>query len=495
MLVILINLCSIGVLIIGARTGNFNYENYHELHHVVEGTLEDYQYDSLTVRVTKVWSGQAEVGDNLTFFHQYDVGMELNQLGLFIADSSSNLSIHGLLRDGYFIMVGRSSPNILTEDDLEALSSGELPEFNNHKSKIAVHFPLTTEVINLTVHFRDGKRVTETDFIDWDNRRVHGTLLNGSERITEFGMHLPGNEVLNHPLLLSGEVRKYSGGIYYLDLWPKYPAFASIESYFEFIETGHVPIYAFKIELQNSDPWSIGLPEHAYLISDGSDFYMTGRQRIVSRPYYLKDSDSFDMPFPLFTSGGRASTRSTLLRLEDLSTTPRKPLLMTILSQLQDSNFDASLYFIESDDSEPVLYSGCTIGHSDLRYRMETDVASLDSIGLDGSMLKFTVTGSALLEFNRSNYDQIHTESDIFGDNIRGHNSALFNHPYDETKALLLHFSSISSYTNHADLSDFLIAQLIEHSILSDTIEGIAYEVNLSNYELQEITTFILNEL
>lgn len=481
--------------VIMAPTGRFDYENYHQHEHVIEGTVVDYQYDSLTVRVTRVWSGASEPGDRLTFYHEYTIEMEENQHGLFMADSSGKLSIHGLARDGFFVMVGRSSPNILTEDDLQSLSSGEVPEFNQHKSAITVHFPLSSEEIEITVSPSGADRVTETNFTRWDDRRVFGTIYNGSDYLTEFRMHRSTNDHLYDPLSLAGDIRSFKNGVFYFDLWPKYPAFSSIASYNNYCESGWIPVYTFRIEVDNSDSWSIGLPDDAYLLSDGREFYLTGRQRFVSRPYYQRDSDSFDMLFPLFTSsGGRSSTRNTLLRLNDLNSDPRKPIVMTIIEALENGEINGSLYYVESRDSEPVLYSECTIDYCRLNYKIEAVADTLSSIDIDGSSLSFNKTGQALLEYNGVTYTQIEYETNTYGNDIRIHNSALFDHPDDDTAALLLHFSSIPSYSNHANTSDFLIARMIDYSLLNDSIQGILYEVNLSDHEQREIATFTLEK-
>lgn len=491
--IILLLLYIIGMTVITAPTGRFDYENYHQHEHVIEGTLVDYQYDSLTVRVSRVWSGASEPGDRLTFYHEYTIEMEENQQGLFLADSSGKLSIHGLAGDGFFTMVGRSSPNILTVEDLQSLSSGKVPEFNQHKSAITVHFPLSSEEIEITVSPSGTDRVTETNFTRWDDRRVFGTIYNGSAYLTEFGMHRSEGEDLY--LSLAGEIRSFNNGVYYFDLWPKYPAFSSIASYTSYCESGVIPVYTFRIKLDDSDPWSIGLPDDAYLLSDGREFYLTGRQRFVSRPYYQRDSDSFDMLFPVFTSsGGRSSTRNTLLRLDDLSSEPRKPILMTIIEALENGEFNGSLYYVESRDSEPVFYSGCAIDYCLLSYKIETVPDTLSSIDIDGSSLSFNKTGQALLEYNGVTYTQIEYETNPYGNDIRIHNSALFDYPDDDSTALLLHFSSIPSYSNHANTSDFLIARLIDCSLLSDSIEGRLYEVNLSDDERREIATFTLEK-
>ena len=491
--IILIYLYIISMTVITAPTGHFDYENYDQLEHVVEGSLVDYQYDSLTIRVDKVWSGESQPGDILTLRHDYTIEMALNQSGLFIADSPGNLSIHGLQKDGFFIMVGRSSPNILTIDDLESLSSGRVPDFNHHKSRITVHFPFTSEEIDIIVHPEDEERITETDFVNWDNRRIYGTLYNGSDYLTDFGMHHSAADDLYDPLSLAGDVRSFRDGIYYIDLWPNYPAFSSIASYVQYSESGLIPIYIFSIELENPDPWSIGLPDNAYLLSDGREFYLTGRQRFVSRPYFQSYSDSFDMKFPLFTSsGGRSSTRNTILRLDDLDRNPRKSLLMTILEELEHGEFSASLFFLESDDSEPAFYSECTIDYSSLSYNVNAETDTMTSIDIDGSILSFTKTGQATLEYDGVIYTQINNEMTSYGNDIRIHNSAFFEHPFDETRALMLHFSNISSYSNHANISDYLIARIIESSLNNDCIEGTLYEVDLSDDELNEIATFTL---
>lgn len=491
--IILMLLHIIGTTIIMAPTGCFDYEKYYQYEHVIEGTLVGYQDDSLTIEVTRVWSGMSEPGENLTFYHDYRVDIEDNGYGLFIADSSGRLSIHGLAREGFFILVGRSTPNILTVDDLQSLSNGEIPEFNQHQSAITLHFPLSSEEIEIIVIPNTDDRITISNFDRWNDCRAFGYISRGEDYLTEFSMSQPLDQFIFEPLSFAGDIRKYDDEVYHIDLWPKYPAFGSTASMNDYYEFETIPVYTFRIELEEPDYWLIGLPEECYMISDGNEFYLRGRQKFVPRNYYQRGSDSFDLLFPAFTSsGGSSSSRNTLLRLENLERFPRKPLLMTMLEAVEHGDLHGSLYFVESGDSEPVFYSECTVSLSSPSFLIKAEMDSSYSVNIDDSILSFTATGQAVLEYDGISCIQISDDLNLSDNQIQMHNSAVFEYPDEDAYSLLLHFSSIHSYTNHAYESDLLVARVIHHWLRDGTITGVLYLVRADAGQREEIGSFTM---
>lgn len=482
----------IGVIMIREPIGSFNYQNYHQLAYVVEGTLVNYQYDSLTVIVNKVWTGNSQPGDRLTFSHDFELDLQINQQGLFMADSSKNLTIHGLIRDGFYRMIGFSSPNLLSVDDLEALSSGITPSFNQHISNVTVHFPLSDEEVNLHVTPSGTNRIAETDLSSWNTRTVIGSFGDHSDYTTVLGLFPSNEEELNTPFLLAGDIQRYSNDVYFVDLWPKYPAFSSVASYDRYYEHGTIPIYTFQVEPNSSNPRLIDLPNEIYLLSDGEKFYLTGQHGITPQ---VGITEGFDILFPVFTSPQqRVASSHILFSFQNLSNSPGRPLLITILEALDEGELTAFLYYVKSDESTPEFYSKYTINFNSISYKIISETPA--SIDIDNSVISFTRAGESVLYHNGSSYTQINGPITVsnYGNNFRKHNSVLFEHPYDSSRAILLHFSSIYNYSSHYNTSDFLIARLIEASLQDEQIEGTLYEVDLSSDKITEITSFVLQK-
>jgi hypothetical protein len=447
------------------------------------------------VIVTNVWSGGSSPDDTLTFYHDYRIGMDRDQSGLFMADSTGRLTIHGLPEDGFFIMVGRSAPNVLTVDDLRCLSSGRVPVFNRHTSVISVHFPLSSEEERIRVYPDGDIRIAESDYDDWDGREVYGDICTGPGHSSELGMYHSPDTVSEAAITFRGDVRRYDDNVYYLDLWPVYPAVASTEAYEAYCEDGTIPVYAFAIKVGNTDPWPAGLPEEAYLIADGRDFYLTGRQMFVPRETGAGMVEGPDMQFSAFASSGeRYSSRKAVLMMEDLDTSSGRPILMTMLEAIDDDDLiHASLWYKESGESDPVFFSECRLELSPPDFTIETDIGPENLADLDGSIFTFDDTGRAVLEYDGHRYDQIRTNPGLHTATIRPHNSALFVNPEDEDGLLLFHCTTIGHYSNHADISDMMVARMIDNLLWEDSISGTLYEVGVPYAVLTEITAFTLH--
>jgi hypothetical protein len=484
-----------GNTVIVLYEGRFNYEEYDQQKYVVEGIVLSDHNDSLKVRVTRAWDSISEVGDTLTFFHDNRLDCEYGQPGLFMADSSGRFTIRGIPRDGFYIMVGRSTPNILTIDDLEDLSAGRDPEFNDHTSHITVHFPISSEEIEILVYPDGEDRITESDYDIWDGRNVYGEICRGPGYSSEFGMHKSDYDSPEDLITFRGDTRKYDNGSYYLDLWPVYPAVGSTEAYEDYLEYGTTPVYVFAIKVGNLDLWPVGLPQESYLVADGRNFYVTGRYMFVPREQPARSIEGPDMQFSAFSTlyGERYSSQKLLLRLDNLDTASGRPLLMTMLEALEDDEYIyASLSYKETADSGPVFYSECRLRLSPPSFTMRTNPIESSAIDLSASVFSFDESGRAVLLYEDDSYAQIISDLDVYNATIRPHNTALFENPEDDGSLLMFHFASIYHYSNHAELSDMLLARVIENLLWEGSLSGSIYRVSPVDAEKTEISTFSL---
>ncbi len=476
-------------------TGRFNYMNYDRLAHVVEGELILKQNDSLTVRVSRVWSGSSTVEEEITFINSYSFNyLEQGNTGLFMADSAGFLQSYGIPRDGFYILNRQSSPNILTYDDLYLLSHGEEPEFNNHESRITVHFPLSSEELEIKVVPTDSGRRIRSMIDVLDDAVPQGNICYASDHSTVFSMNLTDLDI--HPRFqqcsFSGNVESFSNGIYYIDLWPENPCFASIESMIEYFEYGAVPVYCFRIEIDNADHWSIGLPEVPIMVSSGEKFYLRGRQIFVgSDPEW--QSGVLDLCFSAFISHGH-SARRTLLRIHDINPKLGCPYLADMLESLQYGALNGTLYYLESVDSEPIEYSDCTIDLYSPSFQIESNTNSGYTEDISGSVLSFTETGQAILEFNGCSYYQILDDLDLpypyqssyFMTNL------VFENPFHENSYLILHFTNFSGPGHSVDAHKVLLSRIIHHWLKYGYIEGKLVNYNVSDGEIEDIGSFTI---
>ena len=490
------------VTVISLPAGSFDYGEYNLYAHVVEGEFISEWADSVRFRVTEVWTGSSEPGDELTLYTRFSTFLEQDDKALFMSDSTGALRCFGSAREGFYILAGNTSPNILTVDDLELLSNSVEPEFNKHESNITVHFPISSEEIDIRVIPEEYGRRTRSSYSEWDNLDPFGAICSGNNNyMTEFSM-IPAGEDLYLGVQLgtfAGDVQKYSEGVYYIDVWPEYPCFGSIQSMEEFYEYGTVPVYVFRIEMENPDYWSIGLTDEAYLVSAGEDFYLRGRQRYVSEDTrgYLDNSSLF---FRAFASGGSTySSRSTLLMINDMDRELNRPLLATMLEELKDGPISGILYFVESDDTEPELYSDCTIN----LYTPIFEITAICDTTIDALMndaiLSFNDTGSAILEYDGRSYTQIHRNLEFQWNNIypriRQYNYAVFNYPGDEDCYLLLHFSSLRQATYLDGADDMLVSGIIHHWLGYGNVDGIVYKLDRTNSETEQVGTFSMSRI
>lgn len=476
-------------------TGRFNYMNYDRLAHVVEGELILKQIDSLTVRVTRVWSGSSTAEEEITFINSYSFNyLEQGNTGLFMVDSAGFLQSYGLPGDGFYILNRLSSPNILTYDDLYLLSHGEEPEFNNHESRITVHFPLSSEELEIKVVPTDSGRRTRSSIDVLDDAVPTGNMCYESDHSTVFSMNLTDLDI--HPRFqrcsFSGNVESFSNGIYYIDLWPENPCFASIESMIEYFEYSAVPVYCFRIEIDNADHWTIGLPEVPFMVSSGEKFYLRGRQLFVgSNPEW--QSGVLDLCFPAFSSGGH-SARRTLLRIHDINPELGCPYLADMLESLQYGALNGTLYYLESNDSEPIEYSECTIDLYSPSFQIETNTNSGYTEDISGSVLSFTETGQAILEFNGSSYSQILDDLDLPHPYQSSYFTTyvVFENPFHANSYLLLHFTNVGGAGHSVDAHNILLSRIIHIWLRDGCVEGNLIQYDIGDREIEELDSFTM---
>ncbi len=72
-------------------TSAFNYEEYDQLAHVVEGELISKWDDSLSFRVTEVWTGSYSLVVELTLSKRFRMNVVEGDEALFLVDSAGSL--------------------------------------------------------------------------------------------------------------------------------------------------------------------------------------------------------------------------------------------------------------------------------------------------------------------------------------------------------------------------------------------------------------------
>ena len=453
----------------------FNYENYSRLAEVVEGEILSITENDVTIKVTETWTGSSNYGDELTLHARRGIELEPGERALFLVDSTGSLSTYGSARNGCYLMAGRSSPDILTVDDLYYLSRGEEPEFNQHESRIAVHFPLSSDEISIRVNpTEDGRRIS-SQYPEWDGQRPAGEI----SLYTGAGFSIPtGNEssIGLSTIYFLGKVSKYSGDTFYLDAWPRYPCFSSRQSLDDFYEYGTIPVYVFKIVLDNPDYWSIGLPGEAYMVTQGDGFYLRGRQRF-GEEYESRYFGYRDLVFRAFASGvtSHYPYRRTMLRIEGLDNLPNSSLLAAMLQAMENGPVSGNVYFLESEDAEPELYSSCTISLASLEFALSTQCSTGVASEMDGAALSFSETGLATLTVDDSEFKLIQENLAYPYDVLRSNTSATFRLPDTEDEYLILNIPGIARWMQRMNADDTLIARLIDGWLVNGPMEGVFY--------------------
>lgn len=478
----------VGTTIIFPNQGFFNTSLYPQFENVVEGTLQDVVEDSITVEVTQVWKGNTSPGDDLKLICTFDLNLEPGQQALFMVDSSGKLVTYGLTREGFYVLQGLSSPNVLTHDDLQNLASGAEPDFNTHESRITVHFPFSNEQIGMYVSQSGSDRIVESDLDQWDGRRVFGALCMGPGGTSIFGMHRSEDPDLYDPLLLAGHVFSFMDGVYSLDMWPHYPAFADLESYYTYCENGYVPLYSFIMRTDGDGQSSTYLEDESWILSNGRRFYLNGSRRRESSPVNQTEKSFFELEFYMPIPIGEPSTYGTLfIRLEGLPVDPRRSLLMRMLEAATTNTIQASISLREQGSSELTRLAGCTIDLYTPEWEIATDSSDSE---YNGAVLSFTNTGRGNLKVDGKICPQLYQTLQTSDRTITPYNSALFRHPGDENLALLLHVSGVSSYPSSSP--EYLLAGMLDSRYRLIDLGGELYTVDLTSDERNLLLSLVL---
>ena len=476
-LILYLSLASTTVIM--PHTGLIDYRDYSDYQHVIEGHILQYEGDSLTIQVNRTWSGNALSGQEVKASCSFEIDLPDQSPGLFFVDSTGAVRAVGIARNGYYEMGVYSSPNILTIDELRVLSRGDTPVFNQHESIVTVHFPLSKEEVQLLVRPSGNTRIIQTDFPPWNGREIYGNINWGPEELTELGMHASEDPDLYDPLKLSGDATSYCDGIYYLDLWPDYPAFPSIESYLEYCEYGTIPLYTFHLEMDPDDCASLGLPDEPYIFADGDKFYLTGEQgtcRAVRRT-----SSRLELAFKTFGSGYTEPT--LVIQFDDFESYPRTPVLISMLEALQNGVLHASLNLMEYGSPEPAIRASCTFSEHELSWR----ASSVSTGDIGEIILSFSRTASPILEYEGSTCCRLHQEPGDFGYQFDSSNSVIFGYPEQQDRALILHFPIVTTRYSYNGLSGYLLTRMMGPPSQEFVPHAILYEVNLGNLNTREI--------
>ena len=176
-----------------------------------------------------------------------------------------------------------------------------------------------------------------------------------------------------------------------------------------------------------------------------------------------------------------------------------RSLLVTMLEVLKDEPISGTLYFVESDDSEPEPYSDCTISLYTPTFEIAANCdTTLDALNNDVT-LSFNDTGSAILEYDGSTFPQIHMNLGFpwsgIHPPIRQFTYAVFDYPGDGACYLLLHFSSVRQDTYIDGADDMLISALIDYWLKDGTIEGKIYKLDRTSFETEQVGTLLMSKL
>jgi len=468
----------------------FNYERFDELTDVIEGEVISIQNDDsradLTVRVTQVWAGSLSTGDILTFSERYGIDLGLGDKGLFLFKGLSYPVNYGLARDGCYLLASRSTPDVLTSDDLDELARGNTPVFNDHESRIAVHFPFSADEIRLYVYPEGmSRRWISTTYSAWNGLEPGGEMSN-SGFMSELLIHT-GNEHRGiNDIELAGEVRSYSDNTFFIDVWPRYPCFPSVQALDDFYQYGTVPVYVFRLDIESNDYWSIGIPDEGYLITQGDGFYLRGRQR-----YVMEDSVSNfqnrNLYFEAFSVSYSPSYhgRRCMLSMEGLDFSLNRPLLSAMLDAQENGPIAGTLFFLETDDSEPELYCECTVSLYTPEFVITTECDSQLMEKLDGAVLSFDETGVVTLEYGNSTFRQLASHPDMPYLRYQ-QNNAVFTIMGADSDFFILNIPGVTvqnelDYREYADRT--FVAELLDEWLLEGSVECRFYQWNEGDEE------------
>lgn len=415
---IMVNLLMLMILfgdtVIRTPAGHFDYTEYDSLHRVFEGeVLSGGSRDSISVRVTFVWKGDLSEGQRTDLVSDFRVNLEEGSIALFTADSTGEMLSYGQKRDGLFVMVEWASPNILTLDDLELLSRGVEPTFNEHESIITVHFPMTDETSELRVIPAESLRTVITDIEDWNGARVQGNICQGPRGSTEMTLYPSGRGFMDESALatLAGDVTGYDDGVYYMEMWPQYPCFPSPRSVKECGETEIDPLYCFDLEFHNHLIWLFGMFEETFILSSGQGFFlMNGNGEVFSSSGRQRDRMRLGLNNIVFgTAGfdtGLMPEGHIILRFDGLQEDHHIPQLASLIETCAEGTLSGTLLLDWSRDLEPAALSRFSLSLDRPEFLLQVSDSASAAAGLDGAHLVFPEDGIAAIEHAGREYRQ-----------------------------------------------------------------------------------------
>ena len=478
-----------GSSIIVISPGRFDYEEYGEYDLVIEAVVHECDNDSLTAEVLHTWTGPVDLEGLIGLSNRDRIRLSPGDSVLLMVDSTGVLSSYGHIEEGYYRMAPRSSPDILSVDDLSLLASGYTPEFNKHESLITVHFPISGEAASITVSPVDEGRRTTSNISYWDAAVPEGTIVNQRTSATKLVLY-PDEDALNLNNLVSfqGSVLRFERGTYFYDMWPLNPCLPSIDALEDYYLHDIVPTYVFRIETGDTDNWSIGLSDPAFLILDGSDFWITGRQLPVSHNPTWEDT----LCFGAYFGGFPLSSRRTLLRLNLDNDDTGCPMIASILELAVQGDLTGELLYLESRNAEPVPYTDCRLSLLSPVFTLSTDVDSSLVPDFDGCNLSFTCAGRGVISCSGKEYYQTPRPAELHQSLNRSLSSitvAAFDYPLNGTGRLIFQFTnSVTFADGHS-----LIPRLVYGSLREDSLVGNVYLFEADSAETVNIGEFSMH--
>ena len=393
--------------------GHFDYTDFNGIHHVFEGEVISSGTDSIGFTVTRVWRGDLAPEQQIALFSDFPVHLEHGSRALVSADSTGELLCYGTKGNGFFIMSGRASPNVLTVDDLEQLSRGETPDFNEHVSIITLHFPLTGDTTQFRVVPGDRLRRAISGIDVWNGAYVLGNLFQGPRGSTEMVLYPSTAAFRDREALgtFSGEVNRYEEGVYYIDMWPMYPCYPSLRSVIEPSVSLTGPLYCFDVEFDNRFMWMFGMPDETFILSDGRGFHMLdGKGEFLSSSVMQRDGMGLAFNEMVFgTSGmdmGLMPEGHVIFSFDEMTPGPHMPRLSWLIERCARGTITGTFALNTEAEAGPVTVSDFRVSLDSPEFQLQVPDSASAAADLHGSFLVFLEDGSALIEHGGYQYSQ-----------------------------------------------------------------------------------------
>ncbi|PIE51946.1 hypothetical protein CSA37_09215 [Candidatus Fermentibacteria bacterium] len=310
----------------------------------------------------------------------------------------------------------------------------------------------------------------------------------GAENNTELRMLRPVADDIYDLFYLSGDVTRYSNGVFHLDMWPDRPAFSSVESYELYREHGTVPIYSFRLHPDIEDWTELGLPAEPWLFSNGENFYLTDTQYIIrSTTSYMRNQPRTDLYFAPYRSClSEGETPRLIIRPDDSVFPSLRSTLISMIDAAQAGPVPGSILIQLTRETEPEFICNCTMELSDLQWTVSP--VNPEVFNVTGN-LSFTNCGRSHLEINGVSCPEVYLNPSVFGRQFSRDNTAVFTHPERSDLFLLLYLPSL--VTRYGSFNS-LIPGLLERSSQKLELSGMLCEVNPANSDLKELGEIVL---